>query len=75
MAEYAGITIPDTDEFDVFTFWALLRDAIIFNRSQTKDGRTWLKNAWRIRQTEPEDEKLRRKAMGGGRTRFGSKNN
>ena len=74
VAEYAGVSIPDTEEFDVFTFWGLLRDAIIFNRSQTKEGRKWLKNAWRIRQTEPETEKLHRKIGGGGRMRHGSKN-
>lgn len=66
MAEYASVSILDTDEFDIFTFWAMLRDAIIFNRSQTKEGRKWLKNAWRIRQTEPETEKLRQKAGKGG---------
>lgn len=70
MAEYAGVSIPDTIEFDVFTFWALLRDAIIFNRSQTKEGRKWLKNAWRLRQTEPETKKLHQKAGKGG-TRYG----
>lgn len=75
MAEYTGVSIPETDEFDVFTFWALLRDAVIFNRSQTKSGREWLKNAWRIRQTEPETEKLHQRAGKGGCIRYGSKNN
>lgn len=69
VAEYTGVSILDTDELDVFTFWALLRDAIIFNRSQTKDGRKWLKNAWRISQTEPQTEKLHRK-IGKGGTRY-----
>lgn len=64
------MSILDADEFDIFTFWALLRDAIIFNRSQTKDGRNWLKNAWRIKQTEPETEKLHRK-IGNGGTSYG----
>lgn len=70
MAEYAGVSILDTDDLDVFTFWALLRDAIIFSRSQTKEGRKWLRNAWRIGQTEPETEKLHQK-IGKGGTRYG----
>jgi len=73
VADYANVSISDTDEMDVFTFWALLRDAVIFNRSHTKEGRTWLKNAWRIGQTEPESEKLHEKAGKGGSIRYGKK--
>lgn len=61
VAEYAQIPLPQVGEFDLFTFYALLRDAVIFNHSQTKEGRKWLKNAWRITQTEPETEKLHKK--------------
>lgn len=75
MAEYAGISIPEAEKFDVFTFWVLLRDAIIFNRSHTKEGRQWLQNAWRIRQTEPEYGKLHQKVREGGKMRYGSKDN
>lgn len=75
MADYANVSILDTDEMDVFTFWALLRDAVIFNRSHTKEGRKWLKNAWRIRQTEPEATKLHQKAGKGGQIRYGRKDN
>lgn len=55
------MSILDTDEMDVFIFWALLRDAVIFNRAQTKEGREWLHNAWRLTRTAPEDDKLRKK--------------
>lgn len=61
MAEYAGISLPQVGELDVFTFWALLRDAVIYNHSQTKKGREWLNNAWRLTQTEPEVDKLTEK--------------
>lgn len=70
VSEYSGVSIFDTDDLDVFTFWAILRDAIIFNRSHTKEGRKWLKNAWRIGQTEPETEKLKKK-IGKGGTQYG----
>lgn len=61
MAEYANISFLQVYELDVFSYWALLRDAVIFNRSQTKKGREWLKNAWRIMQTKPDDKKLQQK--------------
>lgn len=75
VADYANVSILDTGELDVFTFWGLLRDAVIFNHSHTKDGRKWLKNAWRIHQTEPENAKLRKKMQEGGRTINGRKDN
>lgn len=59
-------------EMDIFTFWALLRDVIIYNQSRTKAGRKWLNNAYRLTQTEPDLPKLRRKAGKGGN--HGSKN-
>lgn len=68
------MSILDTDDLDVFTFWGLLRDAVIFNHSHTKEGRKWLKNAWRIHQTEPESEKLHQKMREGGNTTHGRKN-
>ena len=45
----------------ILDFWALLHDAIVYNRAQTPDGRKWPKNAWRLTQTEPETAKLHKK--------------
>ena len=66
VADYANVSILDTDEMDVFLFWGLLRDAVVFNRAQTEEGRKWLHNAWRLTQTAPEDKKLRDKYGKGG---------
>lgn len=66
VAEYANIPLPQVHEFDVFTFWALLHDSVVYNRSQTKEGREWLKNAWRLTRTSPDEEKLRKKVKRGG---------
>ena len=73
VAEYTGIPLFQVYELDVFTFWALLRDVVIYNRSRTKSGREWLKNAHRLTQTKPDLPKLRRKAGKGGS--HGGKNN
>lgn len=67
MAEFTGLPLHQVYEIDVFTFWALLRDAVIYNRSQTKEGRDWLKNAHRLTVTEPDTPKLRQKLGKGGR--------
>lgn len=61
VAEYAGVPLLQVQEMDIFTFWALLRDGIIYNNAQTKKGRKWLENAWRLTQTEPDTKKLHQK--------------
>ena len=71
MAEYCNIPLFLVYELDVFTFWALLRDLVIYNKNQTKEGRTWLKNAYRLTRTAPETEKLYQKMKRGGTTRHG----
>lgn len=74
MAEYANMPLPWVYELDIFTFWALLHDVIVYNHSQTKKGREWLQNAWRLNQTEPDEAAIQRKIREGGSTRSGSKN-
>lgn len=66
MAEYAGISVMDVYTLDIFTFWALLHDAVVYNHSQTQKGREWLKNAWRLTQTEPDEDAVDREIMQGG---------
>lgn len=61
VAEYAGVSLFEVFALDVFTYWALLHDAVVYGNAQTEDGRKWLKNAWRITQTEPDREKLHEK--------------
>lgn len=66
VADFAGLSLLQVMALDVFSFWALLRDAIIWNHSGTKKGREWLKNAHRLTITEPEEDKLNRKYGKGG---------
>lgn len=66
MADYANVPLPQVYEFDVFTFWTLLHDAVVYNNSQTQDGRKWLRNAWRLTRTAPDVKKLDQKYRKGG---------
>lgn len=63
VAEYAGISVMEVYALDVFAFWALLHDAVVYAHSQTKSGRQWLRDAWRLTQTEPDDEAVDREIM------------
>ena len=61
VADYANITLFEVIDIDVFTYWYLLREAVIYQYSQTEEGQKYLNNCWRIEQTEPEKETLRAK--------------
>lgn len=61
VGEYAGMTMLQVLGLDYFSFRFLLRDAVIYNHSQSKKGREWLKNAHRLTQTEPDLPALRTK--------------
>lgn len=68
VADYANISILDAEELDIITFFIFLRDAVIFEKSQTEKGREYLYNAWRIDQVQPEREKVREQIKKGGGT-------
>ena len=60
------MSFPEVMDLGVFDFWQLLRDAVIYNASQTDKGRTWLQHCYAQEQTEPDRQTLRR-LFGGGR--------
>ena len=64
------MSFAEVYELDMFTFWALVHDAVVYNHSNSEAGREWLKNAWRLTQTEPDEAAVHRKiAEGRGKIR------
>lgn len=61
MADYCRMSIVEIEELDIVEYLCYYRDARIYQLSQTEDGREYLANAWRIRQTAPERSALRDK--------------
>lgn len=66
VAEYARISLFDVLGLDIFSYWALLRDAVIYNRAQSDAGRKWLRDAHRLTLTEPDVDGLRALIERGG---------
>ncbi len=60
------ISFFDIEELQIDEYLFYLRDAAIYNYSQTKDGQKYLDNCWRIEQTAPEKDKLKEKYGKGG---------
>lgn len=61
VARYTGLNILQVEELDYLDYLLYRRDAFIYFMSQTEKGEKYLDNAWRLEQTKPDRESLRKK--------------
>ena len=61
MADYTGLDFLQVEALDYLTYLTWRRDAFIHKMSQTEKGQEYLDNAWRMEQTKPDREALRKK--------------
>ena len=61
IADYLHISLLDVEELDVVEYKFFLREAFIYNCSQSEEGIEYLINAKRLETTEPERKKLKEK--------------
>ena len=61
VAEYTGLNFLQIAELDYLQYLVWLRDAYIYKLSRTEEGQEYLDNAWRMEQTKPDREALRKK--------------
>lgn len=47
-------------EMDTLTFNRLLRDALVLRLRETEEGRDYLKDCWRYKQTEPDWDSIKK---------------
>lgn len=59
VAEYCRISLPEVERLDFIEYLRLRRDAFIYDLNQTKDGREYLDNAYRLTVTEMDSSALR----------------
>lgn len=60
VSEYTGLNFFEVWEMDYILYLTLRRDAFINWLSRTEAGQDYLDNAWRMEQTEPDREALRK---------------
>lgn len=65
--DYLNITIFDVQEIPIDLYLYFMREANIHRLMQTKEGREYLDNCWRMEQTKPDRKKLREKMRKGER--------
>jgi hypothetical protein len=59
--DFTGFNFVQIAELDVFEYWAILRDAVIYKYMQTQEGLEYLEKCWMLEQTKPDRERLREK--------------
>ena len=64
MAQYTGLNMLQVAELDYYDYLVLRRDAFIHRMNQTEEGQKYLDDAWRLEQTEPDRDSLRKKFGG-----------
>lgn len=61
MSDYTGLDFLQVAELDYLQYLIWRRDAFIDRLSQTEEGQEYLKNAYRMEQTQPDRKRLREK--------------
>lgn len=56
VSDYSGLSIYEVDNITILEYWLLLRDSFIYRLAQTKDGKEYLNNAYRLTQTEADED-------------------
>jgi hypothetical protein len=66
VSEYTGFNFAQLSLLNVFEYWAILRDAVIYKYMQSEEGQEYLDRCWLLEQTAPDRERLRDKFGKGG---------
>ena len=64
VAVYTGLNFHQIQRLNYIEYLTYRRDAFITKLNGSEEGREYLRNAWRMEQTEPDRAALRRKFGG-----------
>ena len=66
VSQYTGLSFMEIAELDLIQYLIWRRDAYIHLLNQTEEGLEYLRNAYRMEQTQPDRKRLREKLGKGG---------
>lgn len=61
VSQYTGLSFLEIAELDLIQYLIWRRDAYIHMLNQTEEGQEYLRNAYRMEQTQPDRKRLREK--------------
>lgn len=59
--DYCRLNIAEIQEMPIDTYLFFMREAMIYENSQTEAGREYLHDCWRMEQTKPDRKAIREK--------------
>lgn len=59
--DYTGLNLNEIQQMELDEYLFYMREAYIYSLNQTEKGREYLGNCWRIKQTRPDRQALRKK--------------
>lgn len=59
--DYTGLNLNEIQLMELDKYLFYMREAYIYSLNQTEKGREYLQNCWRIKQTRPDRQALRKK--------------
>lgn len=59
--DYTGLNLNEIQLMELDEYLFYMREAYIYSLNQTDKGREYLDNCWRIKQTRPDRQALRKK--------------
>lgn len=66
VSEYTGLNFYEIDRLELIQYLTWRRDAYIYMLTRTEAGQEYLDDCWRLEQTKPDRDALRRKFGKGG---------
>lgn len=61
VADYLNISLFEVYEMQIFEYWFIARDSVIYYYKQTEEGEKYLEKCWIMEQTKPDRTSLRKK--------------
>ena len=63
VADYSGLSFAEIMELNVMDWYLLLREAMIYNLSQSEAGEAYLRDCWLYEQTDADISGLRQTGL------------
>ncbi|MDL2250774.1 hypothetical protein LJC51_08985 [Lachnospiraceae bacterium OttesenSCG-928-J05] len=61
MSDYMNLDFIEIQNLDIDIYLYFMREAFIYEQMKTEEGREYLENCWRIKQTKPDRKAIREK--------------
>lgn len=66
ISDYSGLTFSEVMDLPFSLYLLYKKDAWVYNNKRSEQGKKFLKDVWRLQQTEPDYDAIHNYQNGGG---------